>query len=350
MDLGDLGFSDWHRERLPADAAQVARVVAADRDRYLVAGLEGVVPAEPTGRLRYGAASAEDLPCVGDWVVAQYLDDGEHAVIHAVLPRRTILRRRTAGEAAAYQPIAANIDVAFVVQSCDVDFSLNRLDRYLVMAADGGITARLLLTKADLVAEAQVTRLTAEVARHHAIGVVALSGTTGAGFDAFARSLERGRTYCLLGSSGVGKSTLLNRLLGREQLAVAPVSETSGKGRHTTTRRQLLVLEGGALVVDTPGMRELGMMGFGEGLASSYPDIAQIADGCRYRDCTHTVEEGCAVLAAVGAGEMDPARYESYLKLFRESAHYEMTYVEQRRKDRAFGKVLKHYQKSQRDR
>lgn len=348
MNLQDLGYSDWHRNKLEgckADEAHLARIIAVDRDRYMIASPVGSVPAELTGRLLYCSDTLEDMPCVGDWVLVDHMDNQEHAVIHKVLPRRTILRRRAAGGRSAYQPIAANIDVAYIVQSCDVDYSLNRLDRYIVMAADGGITSKLLLTKCDLVSRAQVDRLIAEVKKDHSIDVVAISSTTGAGYGQLIQTLQKGMTYCLLGSSGVGKSTILNRLLGKESFAVGSVREKSGKGRHTTTRRQLIVLENGALFVDTPGMRELGMMAFGAGLEESYQDIVSVAEGCRYADCTHTVEKGCAVLAKVSTGQLSPERYQSYLKLLRESEHYEMTYQEKRKSDKAFGKMIKNYKR-----
>lgn len=346
MTLEDLGFGVWHREkleRLHAEEAHLARVVTVEKDLYLVASPAGVVPAEATGRLLYDAESLDELPCVGDWVLVDYLDP--HAIVHSVLPRKTLLRRRASGGRSVYQPLAANIDVAYIVQSCDVDFSLNRLDRYIVMAADGGIPSKLLLTKCDLVASAEVDRLVAEVKRDHGIEVVAISSVTGAGYDELSRALRKGTTSCLLGSSGVGKSSILNRLLGSQELAIGSVSEKSGKGRHTTTRRQLIVLENGALFIDTPGMRELGMMAFGAGLAEGFEEIAAAAEGCRYADCTHTGEEGCAVLALVRTGQLSKERYQSYLKLLRESEHYEMTSLERRKKDRAFGKVLKDYQK-----
>ena len=358
MNLEDLGYSDWHGRKLEGreregdelegrgtDEARIARIAAVDRDRCLIAGPFGSVPAAVSGRLLYCSDSLEDLPCVGDWVLVDYVDGHQHAVIYEALPRRTVLRRRAPGGSAVYQPIASNIDVAYIVQSCDVDFSLNRLDRYLVMAADGGITSKLLLTKCDLITRDEVDHLVAEVKKDHGIEVAALSSATGAGYDQFTHSLERGMTYCLLGSSGVGKSSILNRLLGTEMLATSAVREKSGKGRHTTTRRQLIALESGALFVDTPGMRELGMLAFGAGLEEGYRDIAAAAAECRYADCTHTSEKGCAVLAQVDTGQLSRERYESYLKLTRESEHYEMTSLEKRRKDRAFGKMLKDYER-----
>jgi ribosome biogenesis GTPase / thiamine phosphate phosphatase len=216
------------------------------------------------------------------------------------------------------------------------------------MASDGGIVPRLLLTKTDLVDEATVGNLVAGVRDHQGLDVVAISNATGAGYDAFVQTLRKGETYCLLGSSGVGKSTILNRMLGSEDLPTSSVQEKGGRGRHTTTRRQLVVLENGAVFVDTPGMRELGMMGFEKGLEESFRDIAEAASGCRYADCTHTRESGCAVMAMVSAGELPREKYESYLKLQKESRHYETTYLEQRKKDRAFGRMVKAYGKSNR--
>jgi ribosome biogenesis GTPase len=173
-----------------------------------------------------------------------------------------------------------------------------------------------------------------------------MSSTSGAGYDRFTATLEKGRTYCLIGSSGVGKSTILNKLIGKEEFATNTVRGKSAKGRHTTTRRQLVILDNGALFVDTPGMRELGMLGFGLGIDESYGDIAAIAERCRFADCTHTTEKGCAVLSSVAEGELTAERFQSYLKLTKESTYYEMTYLEKRKKDKAFGKMVKNYMKS----
>ena len=349
MNLEDLGYGDWHRDALKKRAepgAKVARVVAVDRDRCVIGCEFGFIAAEPAGRLSYCAETAEDLPCVGDWVVADFYDRNTHAVIHDVLQRRTVLRRRSSGERIGYQLIAANVDVAFIVQSCDVDYNLNRLDRYLVIAKDGGADAVLLLTKADLVEDSKLRSIVEEVGREHRLDVIPLSSTSGAGYDRFMGTLEKGKTYCLIGSSGVGKSTILNKLLGKEEFATDTVREKSAKGRHTTTRRQLVVLDNGALFVDTPGMRELGMIGFGQGIDESYEDIALTANRCRFPDCTHTTEKGCAVLLSVVEGELSTERFQSYLKLMKESRYYEMTYVEKRKKDRAFGKMVKNYMKS----
>ena len=349
MNLEDLGFDDWFRARLSSPTAelQVARVVAVDRDRYMIGSARGFIPAELTGRLAYCAENIQDMPCVGDWVLSEYYDNDVHAIIHEILPRRTILRRRSSGARVDYQPIAANIDVAFIVQSCDADYNLNRLDRYLAVANDGGIDPVLLLTKCDLVSGPNLDSIIAEVRREHSVDVIPLSSTTGAGYGRLKEVLEKRKTYCLVGSSGVGKSTILNILIGKEEFVTSPVRDKGGKGRHTTTRRQLVVLDNGALFVDTPGMRELGMLGFSLGIESSFEDIVVISERCCFVDCTHTNEEGCAVLSSIAKGELSDERYQSYLKLMKESKHYEMTYLEKRKKDRAFGKMLKNYKKHQ---
>jgi ribosome biogenesis GTPase len=350
MNLEDLGYSVWYRDSLRKSQmaeTKVARVIAVDRDRYRIGSEFGFIAAELSGKLAYCAETTEDLPCVGDWVFVDYYNNNSHAIVHGVLPRKTILRRRSSGARADFQLIAANIDVAFIVQSCDVDFNLNRLDRYIVMTKDGGIDSILLFTKSDLVDDLNLELMIAEVRREHSIDVIPLSSTSGAGYDRFKQTLEKGKTYCLIGSSGVGKSTILNKLLGKQEFAINTVREKSAKGRHTTTRRQLAILDNGALFVDTPGMRELGMLGFGLGIDESYEDIAAIAERCRFADCTHTTEKGCAVLQSVAEGELTSKRFQSYLKLVKESNYYEMTYLEKRKKDKSFARMVKNYMKSQ---
>ena len=349
MNLEELGYSDWYRDSLRNSAkseTKVARIIAVDRDRYMIGSVFGSIPAELTGKLAYCAATAEDMPCVGDWVLVDYYDQNAHAIVQEILPRKTILRRRSSGARVDYQLIASNIDVAFIVQSCDVDYNLNRLDRYIVMTKDGGIDSILLLTKSDLVEDLNLESMIGEVRREHSIDVIPLSSTSGVGYDRFRDTLEKGKTYCLIGSSGVGKSTILNKLVGKEEFATNTVREKSAKGRHTTTRRQLVILDNGALFVDTPGMRELGMLGFGLGIDESYEDIAAIAKSCRFADCTHTTQKGCAVLSSVADGELTAERFQNYQKLMKESKYYEMTYMEKRNKDKAFGKMVKNYMKA----
>jgi len=349
VNLEELGYSDWHRNSLRNSAGsetEVARIIAVDRDRYMIGCEFGSIPAELTGKIAYCAETTEDMPCVGDWVLVDYYDQNAHAIVRDILPRKTILQRKSSGARVDYQLIAANIDVAFIVQSCDVDYNLNRLDRYIVMTKDGGIDSILLLTKSDLIEDSNLESMIEEVRREHSLYVIPLSSTSGAGYDRLRDTLKKGKTFCLIGSSGVGKSTILNKLVGKEEFATNTVREKSAKGRHTTTRRQLVILDNGALFVDTPGMRELGMLGFGLGIDESYEDIAAIAERCRFSNCSHTTEKGCAVLLSVAEGELTAERLQSYLKLMNESKYYEMTYLEKRKKDKAFGKMVKNYMKA----
>lgn len=357
MDLKDLGFCAWFAERaaeLDLNGCGLARVCAVDRGGYRIRNGEGEAPAELSGRLSFATDSPEELPCVGDWVAARHYDDGAAAIIHHVLPRRSFLRRRMPGADARRQMIAANVDAALIMQSGQHDFNPARLERYLVAAADGDVEPVLLLTKTDLLAPGELERRLAAIGSvigtgtgtgiGTGAGVLAVSSVTGDGFDALGQLLRPGKTICLLGSSGAGKTTLLNRLLGREAFETGGLSGT-GEGTHTTTRRQLVALDQGALVIDTPGMREFGLMGAQDGLELEFADIAALASQCRYADCVHGAEPGCAVRAAVEGGELEAARYAGYLKLRKESAHHERTRLEKRRKDKAFGRMVREVKK-----
>jgi ribosome biogenesis GTPase len=347
MELSDLGFDEWFGSRgtEAPPGCRVARVTAVDRGAGLVRNEAGEVPSELAGRLRYAADSPADLPCVGDWVLVQYHNAGALAIVHAVLPRRSFLRRKCAGKQVDFQMIAANIDTAFIVQSCQYDFNLRRFDRYLVMVNEGRIEPVLVLTKTDLVSTEELERRLGEIERSGiAARVLPLSNASGAGLAELRQLLVSGRTYCLLGSSGVGKTTIINRLVGRDAFDVRSVSGT-GEGIHTTTRRQLVLLDQGAMLVDTPGMRELGMLAAADALDESFADIHDLSARCRYADCGHAGEPGCAVLAAVEQGGVSEERFRNYLKLRKETEFHQQSYVEKRKKEKAFGKMVKSVKK-----
>ena len=353
MDLRTLGYDRWFQDKrseaLRPDCT-VARVTAVHRDSCLVRNENSEVLAELAGNFAYSVESSISLPSVGDWALVQYHNEGTFAIIHGLLPRRSFLRRKTPGKKIDYQMIAANIDSALIVQACDLDFNLRRLERYLVMVHEGHIEPILLLTKTDLVTAGELEQRIAEVRRANIkCKVLPLSNVTGFGVGNVLQLLEPGRTYCLVGSSGVGKTTLLNHIIGRDVFETNTVRASDGKGRHTTAQRQLIVLDQGAMLIDTPGMRELGNIGVSSGIEESFSDIWSLSKTCRFANCTHTREVGCALLAAIENGTLPADRYQSYLKLMKESEYYELSYAEKRKKDRKFGQfiksVMKHHKK-----
>jgi len=341
-ELHELGWNDWFEQRAvckPTDT--VARVAAVDRDQLLLVDQAGHFRAKLSGSYLHHHHASQERPCVGDWVCVERQRGDDFGMIHALIERRTSLRRKSAGNSIEHQMIAANIDYVVIVQSCQFDFNLNRLERYLVMVLDGGAEPYILLTKTDLVDPNVLASQLAEIA---SAGITApilpLSNVTRDGLDSLKRLLFPGKTYCFVGSSGVGKSTLINQLIGRQRLETGGVSGT-GEGRHTTVRRELIRLEGGALVIDNPGMREFGILGANYGIGGSYSGISALSSRCRYRNCSHTDEPGCAVLAAMRAGEISPESLENFRKLRKESDFNDMSYAEKRKKDRDFGRYLK---------
>ena len=345
MKLEDLAFSDWFKEKFQGSLHpefSLARVTAVNKDNYLIRDEEAEIPAEVTGKLMYGAESNLDLPVVGDWSYVQYFNDATFAIIRKILPRKSLLKRKVAGKKIEHQPIASNIDVAFIVQSTEFDFNLRRLERYLIMANESHIKPVILLSKSDLISAEDLEQEVSEIKRTNPdYEILAFSNKTGEGLENIQRILEHGKTYCLLGTSGVGKTTLINRLIGKNIFATNAVRDKDGKGRHVTARRQLIILEQGGMIIDTPGMRELGNIGVETGLKVTFKDILNLAQNCRFKNCTHTSEPGCSVIEAVKNGELSEKRYQNYLKIRKESEYYEMSYLERRHKDKQFGKLIK---------
>ena len=346
-ELAAWGWNDWFQPYAQLTAPEtLARVAAVDRESLLLVNDAGAFRARVAGSYMHRHSLSHQLPCVGDWVRVEKQPEGNVGVIHGILERRTFLRRKSAGDSIDWQMIAANVDTVVIVQSCHTDFNLKRLERYLVMVMEGGAEAVILLTKTDLVTPDQ---LAGQIEAIRAAGitaqVLAISNVSGDGIETLTSQLVPGKTYCFAGSSGVGKSTLINRLVGREVQETKTVSET-GEGRHTTVRRELIRLEGGALVIDNPGMREFGLFGAEEGIDKGFSDITALADGCRYRDCSHTDEPGCAVIEAVNSGKVCRDHFENYLKLKAESEFHQMSYVEKRKKDKDFGRYVKSVKKN----
>lgn len=351
MNLDDLGYErvrDRHQDGQDPEGFTIGRVAAEHRERYLVRTGSGEFEAEITGNIRFTAKNREDFPAVGDWVaMATY--DPDQAIIHRILPRYSVIRRQAAGKTGEVQIIATNIDYGLIIQAADRDFNLNRMERYLTICNASGVRPVIVISKADLVEEDQLQRMTSSIGqRIPDIPVICISNTTRRGYEALGPYLKKGITCCMLGSSGIGKSTLLNNLSGQPIMETGTISAHTNKGRHVTSHRELVVLEEGGILIDNPGMREVGIADTGQGLDVTFDRIIQHAGDCRYADCTHTGEAGCSVIAAVESGEIGQAEYENYLRMEREKAFYNTTLEERRRKDKEFGKLMKNYKKDKR--
>jgi len=344
-DLERIGYSDWFKDRVDdvkIAAHDVARIVSVHKDSYTVTKGGKEIFAELSGNLLYSTDATSDLPTTGDWVYVDFYDEDTHAIIVGVFPRKTLLKRKTAGKLVDFQLIAANIDVAFIIQSLNDNFNLRRLERYLVMVNESGIEPVILLSKCDLIPKEQVNEIkkkVLDIAPHTT--VMEFSNLNRENIDSIISLLKSNSSYCLLGSSGVGKTTLLNSIIGNEKFETQTVSKIQSKGRHTTTSRQLVRLESGAMIIDTPGMRELGSMSVDDGLDETFSEILEFSQHCKFVNCTHANEKGCAILAAIKAGDLSEQRYQNYLKMKKESEFNQMSYLEKRKKDKSFGKLIK---------
>ncbi|MEA5014617.1 MAG: ribosome small subunit-dependent GTPase A [Candidatus Limiplasma sp.] len=297
----------------------IARVLEQHRELYRVIGGEGELAAGISGRLAHQADGAMDYPVVGDWVLVDRVEESSgQGVIRGILPRKSMLSRQAAGTTKARQAIAANMDTLFLCMSLNADFNLRRMERYLALAWESGATPVIVLTKADLCLTLQ-ERLRDIAMVSGGVDVLVCSAQSQEGYRELRARIRPGETAALVGSSGVGKSTLINRLMGKEVLATREIREDDARGRHTTTSRQMLLLPGGGIVIDTPGMRELQLDA--ADLSKTFEDIEELAAGCKYGDCSHGGEPGCLVQKAIREGELPGARLESYQKLKREMAY-----------------------------
>ena len=318
MSLEALGATPELRAAVPSPLS-LARVALSHRDQYQLLTDAATLSAEPSGALWYRAPSAAAMPVVGDWVGARVINSTE-AIVEAVLPRRTLFARRAPGAREAMQPIAANIDLVFLVSALDGDFNLRRIERYLALALESGATPVIVLNKMDLCPDlAGYLAATGQIAG--GVPVVAIHTRDAQGLDPLRPYLAEGRTVALLGSSGVGKSSIVNALAGAE-LRTTPVRASDSRGRHTTTHRELIPLPGGGALIDTPGMRELQLWATEDSVDAAFDEIAELAARCRYQDCTHSGEPACAVAAALELGELAPERWASYRKLRAEARHH----------------------------
>jgi ribosome biogenesis GTPase len=342
--LEKLGLSDSLKKLVESSefpAAIIARINREHKERYTALCEEGEVEAEITGNLRFTAESREDFPAVGDWVLMS-LFDKNHGIIHSILPRHSMLVRKAVGKQSEKQIIASNVDVAFIVQAIDYNFNINRLERYLSICYDAQIQPVLLISKTDLFTKELIEEvLTSLRSRKQNLEYYFFSNITGEGLNSIKECIEKGKIYCVLGSSGVGKSTLLNNLIGEEVLKTGEISESHHKGKHVTSHRELFLLDNGGIIIDTPGMRELGVADAESGIEDTFSSIVELAKECKYNNCTHTIEDGCAVLDGVEEGTVNEKSLENYQKMQREQQWFQSSQAEKRKKDRAFGKMVK---------
>jgi ribosome biogenesis GTPase len=347
MTLEDLGYTTElaaHRKEHHLESFGLGRVTSEHRGRYTVKTDNDELDAELVGNLRFSAESKHDLPAVGDWVSISEYDENK-ALIHAVFPRKSIVERKAVGKMGQTQIIATNIDFGLIVQSVNRDFSVNRLERYLTICNASKIEPIIVLSKVDLIEKEELEDLVNQVkTRIKNVALFAISNQSQSGIEEIKSTLLKGKTYCLLGSSGVGKSTLINVLTDSVVMETGEISEAIDRGKHVTSHRELVVLANGILI-DNPGMREVGITDNSEGLEMTFDELLSLADDCKFSDCTHTNETGCAVLSALENGELDADSYANFMKMEKEKQFFESSALERKKKDKDFGKMIKSVKK-----
>lgn len=353
MNLVDLGLNNeltaYLKDNQLSDFS-IGRVTQEHRERYVVSDGENEYEAEITGNLRFSANSRADFPAVGDWVTMTIYDSGQ-AIIHKILPRKSVLERQAVGKFGEIQIISTNIDVAFIIQAINNNFSVNRLERYLTICYSANIEPVLVISKIDLSTKKEIQDAINDLEkRDKKVKYILLSNITLKGLDQILGFIQKGKTYCVVGSSGVGKSTLINNLLKKNILKTGQISHSTNKGRHITDHRELFVLENGGIIIDTPGMKELGMTDKTEGIKTTFQEILDISMRCKFPDCKHINETGCAVIEALSTGTIDKDSYDNYQKIQKEQERFQTTLAEKRKNDKVFGKMLKNYNKNIKDR
>ena len=351
MTLQDLGYTEEHqkhRSENNLDSFDVGRVISEHKERYVVKTATQEYDSELIGNLRFTAESRSDFPAVGDWVAFSEYDEGK-ALIHAIYPRKSSIERQAVGKTGQVQIIATNIDFGLIVQAVDRDFNINRLERYLTICNASQVQPLIVLSKIDLIENSELKTIKEQI-NHRIKDVPVLSVSNfKEGYGQMAAYIKTGETYCLLGSSGVGKSTLLNNLSGKEQMKTGEISSSVNKGRHITSHRELIVLENGGILIDNPGMREVGLADTTSGLEITFDTILEYAQDCKYKDCTHVNEAGCAILEGVDNGEIDQDSYANFRKLEKEKMHFESDAQERKKKDKDFGRMVKGVKKIRKD-
>jgi ribosome biogenesis GTPase len=349
MTLDDLGYDielEKYRKSQNFDVFEVGRIISEHKERYVVKSDKKEYDGEIIGNLRFTAHHRSDFPAVGDWVaISEY--DNDKVLIHSVFPRKTIIERLAVGKQGEKQIIATNIDYAFIVQAVDRDFNINRIERYLTICHTSKVSPIVVLNKIDLITDNELSLVVNKVKeRVKKVPIIPISNESQKGLIKLKKSIKKGKTYCLLGSSGVGKSTLLNNLSGKELMKTNMISTSTNKGRHVTSHRELIILENGGIIIDNPGMREVGIADSKKGLEITFNEIIDLSKDCKFKNCTHTTEVDCAVLKAVENHTIDKLSYENFLKMEKEKEHFESTVTEKRKKDKDFGKMIKNYKKN----